>query len=111
LLKICCGETVIGTGIYQITDPSGYFIKGLELYKTGSSTTYHEATTGYTGITEAFDCSSGKCYYPAKNITITLSEIEGLNIPSSAKILSVTAEGADSITVNYGSRTVGTVNY
>lgn len=107
--RYVAGETVIGTGIYQITDPSGYFIKGLELYKSGSSTTYHEATTGYTGINLSFNCSSGKCYYPDKNVTIKLSEIEGLNIPSNAKILSVTAEGVDSINVNYGSRTISTV--
>jgi len=107
--RYVAGETVIGTGIYQITDPSGYFLRGLELYKSGSSTTYHEATTGYTGINLSFNCSSGKCYYPDKNVTIKLSEIEGLNIPSNAKILSVTAEGADSINVNYGSRTLSTV--
>ncbi len=109
--RYVAGEDVIGNGLMQINDPSGYFLRGLQLYKSGASTTYYEATTGFTGITLEFDCSSGKCYYPNQTDKVLLSSIEGLNIPSNAKILSVTEEGADSIDVSYGSRTVGTVSF
>ncbi len=109
--RYVAGEDVIGTGLMQVNDPSGYFLRGLQLYKSGASTTYYEVTTGFTGITLQFDCSSGKCYYPNQTDKVLLSSIEGLNIPSNAKILSVTEEGADSIDVSYGSRTVGTVSF
>ncbi len=109
--RYAAGEDVIGTGLFQVSDPSGYFLKGLELYASGSSTTYYESTTGYTGVNLSFDCSSGLCYYPEKDEKAALSSIEGLNIPSNAKILSVTAEGADSIDVTYGSRTLDTVYF
>ncbi|HOP66063.1 MAG TPA: hypothetical protein PLX66_03520, partial [Bacilli bacterium] len=109
--RYVAGEDVIGTGLYQIDDPYGYFLRGLELYKSGSSTTYYEASTGYTGVNLLFNCSLGKCYYPEKDETVTLSEIDGLNIPTGAKIVSVTAEGADSIDVDYGSNTIDTVSF
>lgn len=109
--RYIAGEDVIGSGLFQVNDPSGYFIKGLELYKTKTSTTYYESTTGFTGITLSFDCSSGKCYYPNQTDKVSLSSIEGLNIPANAKILSVTAEGADSIDVSYGTRTIDTVSF
>lgn len=109
--RYAAGEEVIGTGLFQIADPSGYFLRGLQLYKSGASVTYSETTSGYTGVTLEFNCSSGKCYYPEKDVKVALSTISGLNIPTNAKILSVTAEGADSISVNYGSRTLDTVTF